>query len=255
MASSKPVLPPTWQDVALTDEERAKIITAAVEAAQQARWQEIKTALYWWTVNNPPPPKVWTAEELYGEKMAEAGTMIARFRPHPGLDEVLWTMALYFTEDPRFEDLNEGYSLHKGLCLVGDVGRGKTTLMQLFSVNPRCRYRILSCREVAGAYAEGGADALVPYFNQSKGGACFDDLGIEPALSKYYGNDTNAMADVLLGRYESWQRSNLRGYQTHLTTNLPADEFTTRYGNRVRSRMRELFNWLPMPADLPDHRA
>lgn len=67
---------------------------------------------------------------------------------------------------------------------------------------------------------------------------CFDDLGTEQSL-KYYGNECNVMAEVLLSRYERFVSQSIK---THITTNLSATEIEALYGNRVRSRMREMFN-------------
>jgi hypothetical protein len=56
---------------------------------------------------------------------------------------------------------------------------------------------------------------------------------------KYYGNEFNVMAEILLNRYEQFI---VHGLLTHITTNLSASEIEEYYGNRVRSRMREMFN-------------
>jgi len=66
----------------------------------------------------------------------------------------------------------------------------------------------------------------------------FDDLGIEP-LGRFLGKDCNVMGEVLLSRHELFAKYKFR---THGTTNLNAQELEEYYGNRVRSRMRELFN-------------
>jgi hypothetical protein len=47
------------------------------------------------------------------------------------------------------------------------------------------------------------------------------------------------MAEILLSRYDLFISKKI---QTHITTNLSASEIEAQYGNRVRSRMRELFN-------------
>ena len=67
---------------------------------------------------------------------------------------------------------------------------------------------------------------------------CFDNLGTE-TTSKYFGNDCNVMAEILLTRYDLFVE---KGIITHLTTNLSATEIESQYGNRLRSRMREMFN-------------
>ncbi|MGC4128512.1 MAG: RteC domain-containing protein [Bergeyella sp.] len=78
-----------------------------------------------------------------------------------------------------------------------------------------------------------------PYNNQQKPKyLCFDDLGTETS-SKYFGNDCNVMAEILLTRYDLFKE---KGILTHITTNLSATEIESQYGNRLRSRMREMFN-------------
>jgi len=67
---------------------------------------------------------------------------------------------------------------------------------------------------------------------------CFDDLGIEQT-QKHFGNECNVMAKILLNRYDLFIA---KGIPAHITTNLSASEIEEEYGNRVRSRMREMFN-------------
>ena len=47
------------------------------------------------------------------------------------------------------------------------------------------------------------------------------------------------MGKVLLSRYDLFLKNNIT---TQATTNLNAQELEERYGNRVRSRLRQLFN-------------
>jgi DNA replication protein DnaC len=42
---------------------------------------------------------------------------------------------------------------------------------------------------------------------------------------------------------------------THITTNLSASELEEIYGNRIRSRMREMFNLVAFDRDTKDKRA
>ncbi len=67
---------------------------------------------------------------------------------------------------------------------------------------------------------------------------CFDDLVTE-TTSKYFGNDCNVMAEILLTYYDLYKE---KGIFMPLTTNLTAGEIESIYGNRLRSRMREMFN-------------
>ena len=76
------------------------------------------------------------------------------------------------------------------------------------------------------------------HFRHDMFGACFDDLGTE-TKRKNFGNESNVMEEIILGRYD--RKYNL-GAKTHLTTNLSADQIAEAYGERVRSRLREIMN-------------
>jgi hypothetical protein len=79
---------------------------------------------------------------------------------------------------------------------------------------------------------------------------CFDDLGIETSI-KHFGNECNTMGEILLSRYELMKYD---GVITHATTNLNADDLEKLYGNRVRSRLREMFNVISFPESTSDKR-
>jgi DNA replication protein DnaC len=59
------------------------------------------------------------------------------------------------------------------------------------------------------------------------------------------------MAEILLSRYDLFTTHNLT---THLTTNLSASEIENTYGNRVRSRMRTMFNLIAFDRNSEDKR-
>ena len=91
---------------------------------------------------------------------------------------------------------------------------------------------------------------------------CFDDLGVEPT-GRHFGQDINVMGEILLSRYDLLVPSDgnvTRGLSkgkrifTHCTTNLNAHEIEARYGSRVRSRMRQLFNLIPFDERSVDKR-
>ena len=105
------------------------------------------------------------------------------------------------------------------------------------------RHIIKSCRDISFEFIQDGYEVISKYSRQSfrynhPKTYCFDDLGTENSL-KYYGNDCNIMAEILLSRYDLFISQKLI---THLTTNLNSSEIEQMYGSRVRSRMREMFN-------------
>tara|TARA_R110001592_G_scaffold366_8_gene2093 strand:+ start:366 stop:581 length:216 start_codon:yes stop_codon:yes gene_type:complete len=59
------------------------------------------------------------------------------------------------------------------------------------------------------------------------------------------------MGEVLLSRYELFLKTNIK---THATTNLSAQELEDVYGNRVPSRMRQLFNLVAFDVNANDKR-
>jgi len=59
------------------------------------------------------------------------------------------------------------------------------------------------------------------------------------------------MGEILLSRYDLFIS---KGIPTHVTTNLSASEIEEKYGNRVRSRMREMFNLVAFDKNAPDKR-
>jgi DNA replication protein DnaC len=79
---------------------------------------------------------------------------------------------------------------------------------------------------------------------------CFDDLGTENNL-KYFGNECNIIAEILLSRYDLFINKKII---THITTNLSATEIENQYGNRVRSRLRELCNLMAYDRHSTDKR-
>tara|TARA_R110000744_G_C19362162_1_gene561518 strand:- start:253 stop:909 length:657 start_codon:yes stop_codon:yes gene_type:complete len=143
-----------------------------------------------------------------------------------------------------------GIDPDKGILLSGPVGCGKTSLMKLVRhiVPHRRPYDIIPARNVAFGFNHIGFKIIEDYGNGRF--YCFDDLGVEP-MGRHFGKDCNVMGEIILSRYELFLAS---GIPTHGTTNLNAKELEERYGNRVRSRMRRMFNLIAFDKDTQDKR-
>lgn len=162
-----------------------------------------------------------------------------KFKIHSEDQRILYKLCSYFIKD-RDSCEKFGIDIEKGLLISGPVGCGKTSLMKLLRhMVPHQRpYEMIPCRNVVFGFNHLGYKTIEDYGNSSF--FCFDDLGVEPP-GRFYGKDCNVMGEVLLSRYELYLDTQ-RKIKTHATTNLNAQELEERYGNRVRSRMRELFN-------------
>lgn len=174
--------------------------------------------------------------------------------------ETIYKLLVYFYQDVKqAEKLN--IKLHKGILLTGPIGCGKTTLMSLlrYIYSPEKQYIMLPTRKIAYEFAEEGFKIINKYSTQSfkSSGSellpktyCFDDLGVESSI-QHFGNKLNIMAEILLNRYDLFIAHQM---QTHFTTNLSASEIEDIYGNRVRSRLREMINVLAFHAHIEDKR-
>lgn len=159
---------------------------------------------------------------------------------------VILRLLAYFCRDEEVA-ASEGIDLQKGILLMGPVGCGKTAIMKLMSEFCTTQERPVfrSCNSITIDFNIKGYDAVLQYtrgaffpYTAIPHVHCFDDLGLE-GPGYHYGNSSNVMAEILLSRYNYFISHHMI---THITTNLNSTELEAIYGNRIRSRMREMFN-------------
>jgi energy-coupling factor transporter ATP-binding protein EcfA2 len=181
-----------------------------------------------------------------------------KFKLHPEDKTIIFKLMIYFIRDEE-TCARYGIDLEKGILLNGPVGCGKTSLMTLMRhfTYPDYQYIIKSTREIASEFNQEGYSIIQKYGKGNEptrrpGGKiyCFDDLGVENNM-KYFGNECNTIAEILLQRYD---QQIMEGTVTHATTNLNAEELEELYGNRVRSRLRSMFNLISYPIVTQDKR-
>lgn len=134
-----------------------------------------------------------------------------------------------------------------GLLLFGSIGSGKTTLARAimrtinylyYSVYRDQRKEIaeISALNLVKLLATGEKPDEESFLRFQKREMLFiDDLGLEPAAIKNYGNEILPVVDLLYYRHD-------RMLFTICTSNLDMDGLEEKYGKRTGSRFYEMFN-------------
>lgn len=132
------------------------------------------------------------------------------------------------------------------LLIYGGVGNGKTTLLRAIQafVNSQ-RFYIGNTRVQMLVQTASRLSALAVesprLFESRTDQECIgiDDLGVEPLEVNSFGTRSTPIAELLLHRYE-------RMRFTILTSNLSEEQLTSRYGERITDRLREVCDRLWM---------
>ncbi len=184
--------------------------------------------------------------ELYGSKFQ---IIVNDF---PTVEKLI---AYFLRDEIKCQELK--INLSKGILLTGPIGSGKTALMNLmkYLTPTEHKFYIKPCRDISFEFIQEGYQIIHKYsigqlYHSEAKLICFDDLGVENNL-KYFGNECNVMAEILLSRYDIFVSKKI---MTHITTNLAASEIETIYGNRVRSRLRAMFNLIAFDKSTLDKR-
>lgn len=145
---------------------------------------------------------------------------------------VLGQIALWYANDKRFKG-----DLLKGIMLRGNVGTGKTVIVQaLMNV-------MLNVENLLAAFIC-AVDLQELYLNNDKEEisvlkerkyTIIDDVGVEMTEAKNYGNTREPFNDVFDFRYR-------HNKITIVTTNLKPSEIEEKYGTRIIDRFRECMN-------------
>ena len=134
-----------------------------------------------------------------------------------------------------------------GLLLFGSIGSGKTTLARAimrtinylyYSVYRDQRKEIaeISALNLVKLIATGEKPDEESFLRFQKREMVFiDDLGLEPAAIKNYGNEILPVVDLLYYRHD-------RMLFTICTSNLDMEGLEKKYGKRTGSRFYEMFN-------------
>lgn len=152
------------------------------------------------------------------------------FKLTDGNREMVEVLSLWFSSSPEY--VIRGYSPHKGIMLQGSSGLGKTETVRAISRHPLFQINIVSMIRLAAAVEENG------YFSIPNGLVLLDDVGSEPCPVRYFGTSRNVFQELI----ETYYLEQQPYHRLLITTNLGGQEIEQRYGYRVRSRIREMFN-------------
>lgn len=157
--------------------------------------------------------------------------------------DILRFLLYYFNNNKLAESVfpKENYKISKNLMLCGQVGVGKTMLMQVFEKylritnNPNAFYN-LSVTQMINyykmhnhldryTYNEQGSDN----YEGNPVNVCLNDIGLQTHL--HFGTDTKVMVtDFFLARNEIWSQQ--RKF-AHITTNLTPSEIKNYFDDGV----------------------
>ncbi|WP_143764421.1 hypothetical protein [Owenweeksia hongkongensis] len=131
---------------------------------------------------------------------------------------------------------------NRGIFLLGKPGSGKSTMFKIlrlwimqFSDLESQRFNIVSTQDMVSAYEKDGDEGLKKYMS---GNWLFDDIDTEEN-AVHYGKKEDILRRILERRYAKMDEQQII---THLCTNLTKEQFVERYGQRVGSRMNEMFD-------------
>lgn len=198
-------------------------------------WKEVKK-------ENPRPADCFSYENVKRGFKFYANSSITnyKFNYDDENKNVIKLLCIYFSKDDNMMIKNfPQYSTRKGLLIAGNCGTGKTLIIKIFKEIVKNltsqAFKMTSTNEVVRNYDENGSKALKMYISSR---FVFDDFGSEN-MGKHYGKDEEVFKTIIEERYNKYIES---GLTTYLTTNLTITQIKNRYGDRVASRINEMFN-------------
>lgn len=250
-------------DIKLTEEEEEPYMIRA----KKVKYDNMISVTYYRKINAPREIKPDVTEnKFYDAVIHRLFKLIGRYEPtQENLSKIIFDQnrkqfeqLFYYFAHSKKSKLDPD----KGIYLVGNVGCGKTYLMDIFQANPYNSFNIVSCRTVASDYQKKTYLGIEKYFEPQKNlyiknyhtGWCFDDLGSE-SMKKSYGDSMNVMEEVISNAYENKRKKILKFNQVHMTSNLSKIELIDYYGSRFDSRIGEMFNIVVFPENARDLRS
>lgn len=234
----------------------------ALRLARQAKFFKAKREEYFERITATKSLPLYSADVALAALKKTRSANGEQYQIDDSNFDVIVKLCLYFSGD-KLAETKHGLKLNKGILLIGPPGVGKTHLMTFFRSNPLQSFVNPTCTSIENKWVNNGnkepftindigiidyysnvlsAPNDEPYLHQDLG-VCFEDLGSrDNPTQKRFGEDKNVMQEIIFNRYSNRIPYN----QTHFTSNLGATELATKYGERVRDRLREMCNVLTL---------
>lgn len=165
----------------------------------------------------------WTSKNIYHKDLLV----------HENNRHLISTICFFLSNDQRFET-ELGYSLQKGLLVRGISGLGKTFLFNCVKDNELSPITIYSMIELTEIVKSEGYLELPP----NTGITYLDDVGTEEHTINHYGTKINFFKNFI----EKYYLNNTVFNRLIISTNNSFTELESKYGFRVRSRIKDMFN-------------
>lgn len=181
--------------------------------------------------------KVWTAKNVYGlMKWTSYNLFGKELIFNSDNERLIKALCFLASNDDRYET-ELGYTFKKGLLIRGVSGLGKTFLVKCIEKNKLNPIKIVSMIDISDEVKQEGeyniiqGDSKIIYL---------DDVGTEEAIINHYGTKINWFKNFIEGVY---LRNVDKGFgKLIISTNNSFAEIEDKYGFRVRSRVKDMFN-------------
>ena len=161
---------------------------------------------------------------------------------------IIYAMLEYFTGSE-----NSQYDLNKGLCLIGNVGSGKTLLFDAFKLYTSQllqtnSFRCHNAKNIIDNAEKDGVKTVneINFIDRTPTVIYIDDIGKDSENVNHYGTKFNVIEQLLDERYLIFSQYRKL---THISTNLHPDKIKESYGDRIYDRMREMLNIVMLKSD------
>lgn len=194
------------------------------EKEKEAEIKAIKDLKESWSAKKMFSHMKWASENIFGKQLIV----------NEDNKKLISALCFMISRDERFEK-ELGYSFNKGLMIRGVSGLGKTHLVRCLesnSLNPilcESMIDITSQVKIEGEYSLVWGNKKILYL---------DDVGTEEPTINHYGTKINWFKDFI----ERFYLKNNNYHKLIISTNINFSEMENRYGFRVRSRLKDMFN-------------